>query len=124
MRFVIYDDESLEPITVINLPGWTERDIMQRCGGFFRLPIMEREWLTPQVHTGKQTEYAPMRTVEIRFERFRRGNQETIMAFTKQADLAMLLNPAWLPGQRFTIDDMDRERDALVRLLDMVLGGR
>ena len=29
MRFVIFDDETMEPITVVNLPGIAERDIME-----------------------------------------------------------------------------------------------
>jgi hypothetical protein len=30
MRVVIYDDEDMEPITVINLKGLTRRDLEQR----------------------------------------------------------------------------------------------
>lgn len=38
MRVVIYDDEDMEPITVINLRGVTMRDLKER-GMRWRVPV-------------------------------------------------------------------------------------
>jgi len=118
MRFVIYDDESLEPITVLNLP-LTERDALKRK--VWRVPVPE-----PFTISTKEPEEQPcmqkIRIVDIEFEPFwrkstRHGDQRSVIAFTRAADLAMLLNPAWLPGQRGAVDYLQNQNDALTKML-------
>jgi hypothetical protein len=41
MRIVIYDDESFEPVTVVNLPGVTYRDVLSR-GRKWRVAVPPR----------------------------------------------------------------------------------
>jgi len=62
MRFVLYDDETMEPITVINLPGITERDAKeQRWGAVLRLPVPEPVQF--RVTDFEDVAYRPMRVV-------------------------------------------------------------
>lgn len=118
MRVVIYDDESLEPITVLNLP-LTERDMLERR--IWRVPV------PMPLPATNEFEYSPVamiesQVVEIEFEQFvrrsrRNGEQRSVFAFTRASDLTMLLNPAWLPGQRSAIRYLEEQNDALTSLL-------
>lgn len=112
MRFVIYDDESMEPITVISLRGMTERDIM-RHGGRYRIAVPPPLSLTRE----EDPPTLKMDVVDIWFERFVRRDQESWMAFTRAADLAMLLTPDWLPGQRSAVQMLQDQNDWLTRAL-------
>jgi len=116
MRFVIYDDETLEPITVVNLRGVGWKDI-ERRGRHWRVTVPS----PPPTVLMRDSEVPPkfyeMRIVDLWFERFRRKDQESWMCFTKQTDLAMLLLPDWLPGQRATIDELERHNEHLVEIL-------
>lgn len=123
MRFVLYDDETLEPITVVNISGFGERDI-ERHGRRYRVPVPPKMTLPTWREEAPDNQPVMMDIVEIWFERFARGDQRAWMAFTRATDLAMLLTPDWLPGQRPTIAEL-REREAgLMKLLDMVLSER
>jgi len=117
---VIYDDESLEPITALNLPI-TERDMLQRR--IWRVPVPEPmpvSW--KRMSQEELAQPIPMRVVDIEFERFvrnssRHGEQRAVFAFTRATDLAMLLNPAWLPGQRMAVDYLQEQNDRLTAML-------
>jgi len=118
MRFVIYDDESLEPITVLNLPI-TERDALEQR--VWRVPVPEPLTIL-QMEPEEQPSLQKMRIVDIEFEPFRRnsmrhGDQRSVIAFTRATDMAMLLNPAWLPGQRGAVDYLQNQNDALTHML-------
>jgi hypothetical protein len=120
MRVVIYDDESLEPITVLNLP-LTERDMLERR--LWRVPVPEPmpvSW--KRMSQEELAQLHPMRVVDIEFEPFarksqRHGEQRAVFAFTRATDLAMLLNPAWLPGQRAAVDYLQEQNDRLTAML-------
>lgn len=122
MRFVIYDDESLEPITVLNLPftnSWMGERIRQH-GYRWRLPVPEPFTFRQEPDANLQT--TEMRIVEIEFEPFvrksrRYGEQCAWFCFTRAAELAMLLNPAWLPGQSSAIRYLEDQNDMLTRML-------
>ncbi len=45
------------------------------------------------------------------------GEQVTWRCLTRAADLAMLLTPDWLPGQRPAIDMLQRENERLASLM-------
>jgi len=119
MRVVICDEESLEPITVVNLPGLTEKNLEER-----------RHWRV-SVHDGQnQPREMPaeraysdrMRFVDLTFERLSRvtityGEQVSWMCLTRATDLAMLLTPDWLPGQRSVIDQLQLDNERLASLM-------
>ena len=119
MRVVIHDEETLEPITVVTLPGLTETNLQRK-----------RHWRV-SVHDGAnelrempaQRAYSDrLRFVDLTFERVSRvtlthGEQVTWRCLTRATDLAMLLTPDWLPGQRPAIDMLQRENERLASLM-------
>lgn len=116
MRFVIFDDETMEPITVVNLPGIAERDILERMGGIVRMAIIPKfEFKVREADNPPAP--AKMDVVVLRFERFVRRNQVSLMCFTREAELAMLLDPDFLPGQRGCVRDLQRQNDRLAELV-------
>lgn len=120
MRFIIYDDETFEPITVVNIRGLTERDI-ESHGRRWRILVPEESTLRC-LSEAEMRSYRPPRTVDIWFEQFcrqhpRNGRQDSWMAFTRATELAMLLDPDWLPGQRSAVDSLVRQNNALVEML-------
>lgn len=124
MRFVVYDDETLEPITVLNLP-FTDRDMNQRmriCGQRLRVPVMP----LLSAASFRMEENPPicedLKVVDLEFELFvrnspRHGRQESWTCFTQATELAMLLQPDWLPGQRNAVNYLMEQNDALTRML-------
>lgn len=117
MRFVVYDDESLEAITVLNLP-LTDRDIEAR-GRIWRVAVPPKISLT--IESGPPR-IEKMQVVDLEFEPFvrqssRHGRQRAWFCFTGATELAMLLNPAWLPGQRGAVDYLQDQNDALAKML-------
>lgn len=61
--------------------------------------------------------------VELRFERFMRRGQVSLMCFTREAELAMLLAPDFLPGQRATVQDLQAQNDRLSKVLMKAIAG-
>lgn len=125
MRVVIYDDEDMEPITVIELRGLTARDLRQR-GMIWRVPVPEPINFSMPIE--EPATMQTMRIVDLEFEPMRRRTrdgreQESLICFTKAADLAMLLNPSWLPGQRSAVNYLQDQNDRLTDMLMRVIGG-
>lgn len=124
MRFVIYDDESLEPITVLDLPftnSWMDERIRNH-GYRWRMPVPADMYYGAVAFHDPEPECVPIRIVDLEFEPFvrntrRHGEQRAWFCFTRAADLAMLLNPTWLPGQRRAVDYLMEQNDALTRML-------
>lgn len=110
MRIVIYD-EYLEPLTVVSIPGLTDRDIEEH-GRFYRLAVPE-----PFLPTWKPEEITTTMTkvkvVELSFEQIVRKGRRAWMVFTKQDEWAMLLDSCLLPGQRRDYDDLRAVNAAL-----------
>lgn len=123
MRIVIYDDEDMEPITVVSLRGVTMRDI-QKMGRRWRIPVPERfSMLAPAAPPS----VSDFKVVELEFEPFIRKTydgreQRSWMAFTKASDLAMLLIPDWLPGQRPAVEELQKQNDHLTRMIMVAMG--
>lgn len=120
MRFVIYDDESLEAITVVSLP-LTDRDIA-KGGRRWRVALPPELPLRVSGEPIEPTADLDLRVVEMEFEpivrnSLRHGEQRSWLCFTRATELAMLMNPAWLPGQRRAVDYLQDQNDALTRLL-------
>lgn len=126
MRVVIYDEESLEPITVVNLPGMTERCLEERQHwrvSLFR-PAPEPDICGPSRDFSSNIKY-----VDLEFERISRltlthGEQVTWLCLTRATDLAMLLVPDWLPGQRPAIERLQEENERLASLMIKSLTSR
>lgn len=125
MRFVIYDDESLEPITVLNLPFTYHEmdDRMRERGRRWRVPVpmpLPPRQLSDADIALRST--ADFQVADLEFEPFirrseRQGEQRSWMCFTRATELAMLLNPDWLPGQRGAVNALMNQNDQLTTML-------
>lgn len=125
MKIVIYDDETLEPITFVNLRGVDRREIEKR-GMVLRVAvprplnlIARRGELDPMV-------MEKMEVIDLYFEPFRRqtprhGLQETIICFTNAIDLAVRLAPSWMLGQQSAVEYLQTQNDRLTDMLISVL---
>jgi len=119
MRFVIYDDETVEPITVVSVPGLGDRDI-ERMGRWLVLAPMPT--IVSMIDRGEEPRRPGNDIVCVRFEKFRRRDVWVWMAFTKQADIAMLLEPDFLPGQRGEVNRLRDRAASLDRLFMKAFG--
>ena len=119
MRVVVYDEESLEPITVVNLPGLTDRNLEERR--HWRVSVHDGA-NRPRKPSGNRSVSDDYRMVDLEFERITRvtlthGEQVTWMCLTRATELAMLLTPDWLPGQRPAIEQLQNENEKLASLM-------
>jgi hypothetical protein len=123
MRVVISDEESLEPITVVNLPGLTDRCLHERSHWRVAVPPS----LLPQgerTEFGKTVDYIDLEFEQISRVTLRHGEQTTWLCLTRATELAMLLTPDWLPGQRPVIERLQDENERLASLMNTVLSSR
>jgi hypothetical protein len=114
MRVVIYDEESLEAITVVELPGLTDMALEERKIWRAAVPVQPGEAGTDFI--------ASTRFIDLTFERISRvtltyGEQLTWLCLTRATELAMLLTPDWLPGQRPAIQQLQNENERLTQLI-------
>jgi len=123
MRVVIYDEESLEPITVIDLPGLSDMALHERRD--WRVAVQVKQPHRPRV--GETVKYSDsMRYVDLKFEQISRvtlthGEQLTWLCLTRATELALLLTPDWLPGQRPAIQQLQDENSRLADLIASTL---
>ncbi|MCC6827809.1 MAG: hypothetical protein IT550_06225 [Novosphingobium sp.] len=123
MRVVIYDEESLEPITVIDLPGLSDMALHERRD--WRVAVQVKE--PHRTRVGEAPRYSDsMRFVDLKFEQISRvtlthGEQLTWLCLTRATELAMLLTPDWLPGQRPAIQQLQDENSRLADLIASTL---
>lgn len=120
MRVVLYDSADMEPITVINLPGLTEREVCRQPIWRIALPP---EPILPRARDGSPPECVVMPVVEIWFERFMRRGRTHVMCFTNAAELAMKLRCEWLPGQRRAVQDMQKRIGRLENIIHRCIIG-
>jgi hypothetical protein len=120
MRVVISDEESLEPITVVNLPGLTDRCLQERSHWRVAVPPS----LIPRNRDGdrgQSLEYIDLEFEQISRVTLRYGEQTTWLCLTRAAELAMLLTPDWLPGQLPAVQHLQAENERLASLMLTVL---
>ena len=86
MNTVIYTQD-FEPITVIDLPLWL-LDEMERCGG-------------AKLSVGGSSVEPQLCVLEAKVITWADGSQKPIVV-TEDEEIALLLKPDWLPGQRAT----------------------
>lgn len=124
MRVVIFDEETLEPITVVNLPGLTDRCLEERR--FWRVAVPMTGPVRDGDADGRGEWGAATRFIDLEFERFARctlthGEQLSWLCLTRASDLAMLLEPDFLPGQQIAIQRLQDENDRLADLMATAL---
>lgn len=122
MRVVIFEEETLEPVTVVNLPGMTDRCLEERK--FWRVPLPHGGPVRDA--DGRSGWTDAVRYVDLEFERFARttlthGEQLSWLCLTRAADLAMLLTPDFLPGQAMAVQKLQDENERLAELMAGVL---
>ena len=99
-RAVLYTDD-FEPITVLELSANAKNYLEQR--GIVRLAVHEPITLRPW---NQEIQYEPLlRTVTIWSERVVRKGRSHLMLFTGDDECALLLQSAFLPGQRRQLND-------------------
>ena len=108
MRAVLYAYD-LEPITVLELTPMAWNFLVER--GVVRLAVPETPQMVPS--RGAFPNSFEIRTVTIHAETFVRGHQRSLMLFTHDEELALLLKSALLPGQRK--EAFDEQRAAWAR---------
>lgn len=120
MNVVVYTKD-FEPITVIDLPLWL-LDSMEKQGGA-RLAIQEPlsmdtfKETAPIVHTPKVC------TLYAKKMQWFDGSTKTIV-ITPDEELAMVLKPDWLPGQRGTVNQYkDRVKFLTHKLIEVMRRG-
>lgn len=94
MRVVLYDDETMEPLTVLQLPSWFTARLVN--GERMRVPM-----ILPVSMDDDEGPIGPLPKtfVTIWFEKFTRHGREHWFAFTAEGDDAMMCRAVFLPGQ-------------------------
>lgn len=107
MNIVLYT-EDLEPITILDLPLWLLEQMEKQ--GAVRVAV-----LRPLQFSEGQVGKVPVGTVDMPDTvtiyceklRWRDGKLKSILV-TKDEELALMLRPDWLPGQRGAIQGYQR----------------
>lgn len=121
MRTVVYDHETYEPITVIEVPGSFLAEIESGKRGpilvFPTRPIVST--LAPREDISPTT--MAFRTVRLRFEPIYKGQARILwLATTDDGETALLLRSAFLPGQQHAVQE--REQTAFLKGLVIAIG--
>lgn len=118
MRVVLYDNETMEPLTVLQLPSWFTTRLVS--GERMRVPM-----ILPIRHEDGAGPVGPIpkTSVTIWFEEFVRKGQSHWFAFTAEGEDAMMCRAVFLPGQYREVQS--RERAAFMNgLLGLFANGR
>jgi len=105
LRVVVYDDETMEPITAITLERWMFDRL--RDGDRIRIAYVVREIELAHNDIPKMIE---QRWAEVWFEKFVRKGQPHWFCFTREGEHAVRLKSTFLAGQISEVQR--RERDA------------
>lgn len=117
MRVVVYDEETLEPITVVNLPGLTDRALNERRHWRVAVPPSLTRPSGEGSRYGREVEYIDVEFDQISRVTLHHGDQRTWMCLTRATELAMLLTPDWLPGQLPAVQRLQEENERLAELM-------
>jgi hypothetical protein len=103
MRVVLYDDETMEPLTVLHLPSWATTRLVS--GERIRVPmILPIRWEDGTGEIGP----VPKTFVHIWFEKFIRHGREHWFAFTAEGEDAVMCKAVFLPGQQREVQSLER----------------
>lgn len=102
MNVVLYTDD-FEPITIINLPVWL-LDQMEKVG-YVRVAVQEPLTNVLAKTPEELGQFLQPKVVNIRCEkmRWKDGTTKPVL-ITPDEELALMLKPEWLPGQRATVN--------------------
>ncbi len=105
MNIVLYTRD-MEPITIIDLPMWAVE-----IGERQRMVAVE---LMDPVRMAQPSDMSEdprlmARTVWLDFHPIRFYDQKSWLITVENEELALLLKPSWLPGQRKMINDYERK---------------
>ena len=104
MNVVLYTND-FEPITVLDLPMWLLEQ-MEKVG-YVRVAVQEPLTSILEKSPEVLSEICMPKIVTIRCEklRWRDGSTKPILV-TPDEELALMLKPEWLPGQRQAVQSM------------------
>lgn len=114
MNVVIYTRD-MEPITIIDLPMWALEAGERRM--FVSLGIVDEVKLA----NARDPVDVTARTITLEFTLIRLGDVRSWLITTRDDELALLLRPSWLPGQRRKINEYERNNRRLASMLLDVL---
>lgn len=106
MRTVLYAHD-MEPITILELSGWKYDFLVKH--GEIRLAVIPPVKITPVPWEVPLEEEYRAWQVRITAEQFYRNGIKHLMLFTHDEESALLLKAAFLPGQQWTLRDIERE---------------
>lgn len=115
MNVVLYTDD-FEAITILDLPLWLLEQ-MEKVG-FVRVAVQEPVTQTQLDNLPDPSNLAQLNVVTIRCEklRWKDGSTKTILV-TPDEELALMLRPEWLPGQRASVYSMKQTIQSLTQQL-------
>ena len=97
MNVVLYTTD-FEAITVLDLPMWLLDQLKET--GSVRIAVLDTD---PEKHKDAEQEYD---VVTVYLEKFKwRGGEKSVLV-TDDEELALLLNPDWLPGQIYVVQSL------------------
>ena len=119
MNIVLYTKD-MEPITIIDLPVWA-----LEIGEKRRMVAVE---LMDPARVAQPEDMSDVprimsRTVWLDFHPIRFNDQKSWLITVENEELALLLKPSWLPGQRKAINDYERDVQNLSFALLQTLRG-
>lgn len=101
MKVVLYTHD-LEPITVINLTGWMQEYVQTRS--WFSVQVIPP--IDYRKYSHDTEESVELRKVDIEVvPLYMSGGRKSFMLLTRDEEDAMLLESAFLPGQRKAVLD-------------------
>ncbi len=101
---VLYRDEDMEAITVLDVPGWALSRLKTGDRIAFAVPEPFAGFLSDE----EAAHYVPLKRVSIWAERFYRRDQLHLMLFTRDDVSALKLESTELPGQLAVAQDRYR----------------
>lgn len=121
MRVVLYDDETMEPLTVLHLPSWMPPRL--KSGERMVIPIIRPLNLKSDYDADISLSMLRNDRVRIWFEKFLRREQWHWFAFTRDSEDALSLKSVFLPGQWSAVHEEYQRGvgDGIVRALGVML---
>lgn len=108
MRVIVFDDETMEPITAITLPMWMADRL--RSSDRIRVPYVPKIALPEMIDTDTLPETLPRNWCEVWFEKFIRHGNPHWFCFTREGEHALNLKSVFLAGQARAV--IEREEAA------------
>lgn len=117
MNVVVYT-EDMEPITVVDIPQWA----WDRLARGERINLTVREPIS--LYWNKPLDSIPElpKMVSIWGEVFIRRGNRTLFVFTRDDENALALKSEFLPGQRSTLQERERQARAAGMLHGLIAG--